>query len=105
MEPSPPSKARAVFHVVKSYAVVSLVFIVAVEIAIGVSFLQQRSIHDRDRADGCRDECLNTWLGMVFIGVLLFVWPIVSIVVAVFLRIIYRAGLNAWAHVRERKVR
>ena len=63
---------------------VVLIVVAAIEAAIVYGFVEARAAYHTDLEGTCLDECLGTWLGMMFMGALLFMWPIVSLLVVGF---------------------
>jgi phosphatidylglycerophosphatase A len=89
-------------RVFSNYWFWALAAIVAVELALSAWFLRARADHHQDIKGPCFDECLGTWLPMMFLGFLLFAWPVVSIVVAAFVRVVFGACVRAWKIINSR---
>lgn len=69
-----------------SFWQITLIAVVVIEALIGVEYLQARAAYQADMRGACLDECLGTWITMVFWIALLIVWPIVSLAAAAMLR-------------------
>jgi hypothetical protein len=71
------------------YWIVTLVAVALVEGVIIFGFIRARSTYQID-SETCMDECIDTWFNMLALGGLAFVWPLISLLVAI---VIWGVGL------------
>ena len=48
-----------------------------------------------NQADGCLDECIGTWLGILFWQAMFFMWPVIWVVIAGVVRFIWSCAAQS----------
>lgn len=80
----------------RSYWLWAITTVVAVEGFLVWALFRAKATHREDLAGGCFDECIETWLGVVVVKLMLFVWPGAGLIHALILRGLWWLASDVW---------